>query len=46
MFWIFQSHSSVLTDDEAKGAHSFNGVEKTIRTVYAQKKVYVFSRSN
>lgn len=34
----YSSHSSVLTDDEAKGAHSFNGVEKTIRTVYAQKK--------
>ncbi|KAE8663483.1 hypothetical protein F3Y22_tig00112957pilonHSYRG00016 [Hibiscus syriacus] len=34
------SHSSAITDDEARGAGFSNksGMEKTIRTVYAQKK--------
>lgn len=38
-FLVFQSHSSVLTDDEGAGAH-FNrsGMEK-LRAGYAQKKV-------
>jgi hypothetical protein len=36
----FQSHSSSLTDDEGKDASSNkHGFERTIRTVYAQKKV-------
>lgn len=39
-FWIYQSQSSVLTDDEAKETCSGkNTIEKTIRAVYAQKKV-------
>ncbi|XP_062116024.1 uncharacterized protein LOC133830122 [Humulus lupulus] len=34
----YSSHSSVLTDDEGRDAHSGkNGIERTIRTVYAQK---------
>lgn len=37
---VIQSHSSSLTDDEVKDARSGkNEVEKTIRAVYAQKKV-------
>ncbi|EEF51836.1 uncharacterized protein LOC8266349 isoform X2 [Ricinus communis] len=35
----YSSHSSVLTDDEGRDAHSnVNGTERTIRTVYTQKK--------
>ncbi|KAL5543958.1 hypothetical protein UlMin_007742 [Ulmus minor] len=35
----YSSHSSVLTDDEGRNAHSSNnGIERTIRAVYAQKK--------
>ncbi|PON45607.1 hypothetical protein PanWU01x14_257180 [Parasponia andersonii] len=35
----YSSQSSVLTDDEGRGAHSGkNGIERTIRTVYAQNK--------
>ncbi|KAJ6418133.1 hypothetical protein OIU84_001506 [Salix udensis] len=35
----YSSHSSSLTDDEGKDAPSNkNGIERTIRTVYAQKK--------
>uniref|UniRef100_A0A803P8F0 Amino acid transporter transmembrane domain-containing protein n=1 Tax=Cannabis sativa TaxID=3483 RepID=A0A803P8F0_CANSA len=35
----YSSQSSVLTDDEGRDAHSGkNGIERTIRTVYAQKK--------
>lgn len=41
LFVTFQSHSSVLTDDEGTSAHSNkNGIEK-LRSVYAQKKVEV-----
>lgn len=33
-----QSHSSTLTDDEVRDAHSEeNGIEKIIRAVYLQK---------
>ena len=40
MLWTFQSRSSALTDDEARyDCSSKNMVEKTIRAVYAQKKV-------
>lgn len=42
--WIFQSQSSVLTDDEGRDGHSSrSGIEKTIRAVYAQKKVDYFA---
>ncbi|XP_050226059.1 uncharacterized protein LOC126675460 isoform X2 [Mercurialis annua] len=35
----YSSHSSVLTDDEGRDAHSnVNGIERTIRAVYSQKK--------
>ncbi|XP_065873689.1 uncharacterized protein [Euphorbia lathyris] len=35
----YSSHSSAITDDEGRDAHSnINGIERTIRTVYAQKK--------
>lgn len=35
----YSSHSSALTDDEGKDVFCFqNGMEKTIRAVYAQKK--------
>ena len=41
-FRCFQSQSSVLTDDEWRDAHfSKNGIEKTIRAVYAKTKVYL-----
>lgn len=37
---ILQSQSSSLTDDEVKDINaSKNGIEKTIRAVYTQKKV-------
>ncbi|KAJ4976387.1 hypothetical protein NE237_001493 [Protea cynaroides] len=36
----YSSHSSALTDDEARNAcSSKNGTERTIQTVYAQKKI-------
>ncbi|XP_021638631.2 uncharacterized protein LOC110634050 isoform X2 [Hevea brasiliensis] len=36
----YSSHSSVLTDDEGRDSHpNLNGIERTIRAVYAQKKV-------
>jgi len=35
----FQSHSSVLTDDEAATAHSNKSGIAKLRAVYAQKKV-------
>lgn len=42
-FDIFLSHSSAVTDDEAKEAHyGKNGVEKTIRAIYAQKSRFIF----
>ncbi|KAF2293217.1 hypothetical protein GH714_040551 [Hevea brasiliensis] len=35
----YSSHSSVLTDDEGRDSHpNLNGIERTIRAVYAQKK--------
>ncbi|WCJ36222.1 hypothetical protein M5689_017435 [Euphorbia peplus] len=35
----YSSHSSVITDDEGRDAlANINGIERTIRTVYAQKK--------
>ncbi|KAH7528269.1 hypothetical protein FEM48_Zijuj05G0054600 [Ziziphus jujuba var. spinosa] len=35
----YSSHSSVLTDDEGRDTHfSKNGIERTIRAVYAKKK--------
>lgn len=38
--WMFQSHSSALTDEEERDAHSGeNGIERTIQAIYAQKKV-------
>lgn len=41
-----QSQSSVLTDDEGKEAYTYkNGVEKTIRAVYSEKKVYRLCRT-
>ncbi|XP_021808439.1 uncharacterized protein LOC110752142 [Prunus avium] len=37
----YSSHSSVVTDDEGRDAYSNkNGVEKTIRAVYSEKKVH------
>ncbi|KAK6920567.1 hypothetical protein RJ641_014245 [Dillenia turbinata] len=36
----YSSHSSTLTDDEARDGRSVkNGIEKTIRAVYSQKKM-------
>ncbi|KAL8232268.1 hypothetical protein R6Q57_002046 [Mikania cordata] len=36
----YSSHSSALTDDELRDAcYGKNGIEKTIRAVYAQKKI-------
>lgn len=35
----FQSHSSVLTDDEGAGAHLKKTGNEKLRSVYAQKKV-------
>lgn len=40
LFLDCQSHSSALTDDETKDAHpGKNGNEKTIRALYAQRRV-------
>lgn len=37
---LWQSQSSTLTDDEVRDTHSAkDGVERTIRAVYTQKKV-------
>ena len=41
---MFQSQSSALTDDELRDAHpGENVIERTIRAVYAQKKVDYFA---
>lgn len=43
LFLAFQSHSSVLTDDEGAGARfNKNGIENT-GAIYAKKKVDILS---